>query len=42
LITAFGVAGTLVAYSSKSAAQTGIESVEKNAASATTDDQTGE
>jgi hypothetical protein len=42
LITGFGVAGALVASSSKSAAKNGIESVKKNAASATTDDQTGE
>jgi len=42
LITAFGVAGALVAYLSKSAATNGIESVKKNAASTTTDDQTGE
>jgi hypothetical protein len=42
LITAFGVAGALVAYSSRSAAKNGIESVKKNAASATSDEQTGE
>jgi len=42
LITAFGVAGALVAYSSRSAAKNGFESGKKNAASATTDDQTGE
>jgi hypothetical protein len=42
LITAFGVAGALVAYWSKSAAKNGIELVTKNSASATVDDQTGE
>jgi hypothetical protein len=42
LITAFGVAGALIAYSSRSAAKNGFESGKKNAASATTDDQTGE
>ena len=42
LITLSGVAGALVAYSSKSAVKNGIESVKMNEAGATTDDQTGE
>ena len=39
LITVFGAAGALVAHASRSAAKNGIESVTRNAASATTDDE---
>src|SRR5262249_20790397 len=39
MITAFGVAGALVAYLSKSAAKNGIKAVTKNPISATTDGQ---